>query len=342
MDSVLKQLSSSISPSGFEGDVLSLFKEMVSPFVDTIRTDEMGNLIAQKNCNKQNARTILLVAHADEVGFVIKRIDERGFVYVTNIGGIHIDNLSGKIVVFSNENGYTYGTFGEKPIHMTTHEDKANKDRMHISDLWVDIGCNSYSEAIKRVSIGDYATFAPFFQLIGNDFVMAKALDNRVSMYVIYEVLKQIEIAQNNVVVAITVQEEIGRRGAMAIANAMNIKNCIVLDVTHATDYPTINVNRYGDIKLGEGVVVPFGANINNEIQKRLISISNAHNISYQREVIPLDSRTDAAVLQNTGYNRYIGIISVPIRYMHSSTELANKTDVNAAIKLVRNYIETA
>lgn len=236
-----KQLTSSISPSGFESHVLNLFKERESQYVDAIHMDEMGNLIIQKKCNNPDAQTVLLVAHADEVGFVIKRIDERGFVYVTNIGGFHVNNLPGKLIVFSNDKGLVYGTFGEKPIHMTMHDEKVNTDKLHISDCWVDIGCNDYDEAIQRVSIGEYATFLPFFQIIDNEFVMAKA-----------------------------------------------------------------------------------------------------HNISFQQEVIPLDSRTDAAVLQNTGYNRYIGLISVPIRYMHSSTELAKISDVNAAIELVRNYVESA
>lgn len=339
MTEYLRKLTSSISPSGYEGSVLNVYNDLVSQYVDCTQIDEIGNLIAYKNCKNPNAQTLLLVAHADEVGFVVKRIDEKGFVYVANVGGLHFDYLPGKVIVFPKENGFVYGVFGEKPIHMTLNENN-NKTQLHISDLWVDIGCSSFDEANKKITIGDYGTYAPFFQIINDNFVISKALDNRVSMYVILKVLQEIESFNLNIVVAITVQEEIGRRGSMAIANRMNIKNCLVLDVTHATDYPTISNNRYGDIRLGKGVVIPIGANINSNIQKKLIDVACANNISFQRDVIPSDSRTDAAVMQNIGFNRYVGIVSVPVRYMHSSTEMASIKDVDYAIKLIHKYID--
>ena len=170
MTEYLRKLTSSISPSGYEGSVLNVYNDLVSQYVDCTQIDEIGNLIAYKNCKNPNAQTLLLVAHADEVGFVVKRIDEKGFVYVANVGGLHFDYLPGKVIVFPKENGFVYGVFGEKPIHMTLNENN-NKTQLHISDLWVDIGCSSFDEANKKITIGDYGTYAPFFQIINDNFV---------------------------------------------------------------------------------------------------------------------------------------------------------------------------
>lgn len=336
MNDILQILATHSSASGYENSVIEMYRDMISNYVDKIYVDEIGNLIAHKYGNP-NHSTVLVTAHADEVGFVVKRIDKNGLVYVSTIGGVNINSLPGKTIVFYNENGFTYGTFGLKPIHMSIHEDMKPS---HIYELWVDIGCNNYDSAIKHVSIGDPATFLPFYKLTDDKYILSKSLDNRVSMYVIYKFLQQVADIQMNIKIALTVQEEIGRRGAMSLANNLDVSKCIILDVSHATDYPGVNINQYGDIRLGEGVVIPRGANIDKSIFSQLLNVANSLGIKYQKDVIPNDSRTDAAIFQNIGINRKVGLISIPIRYMHSPIEVANMEDVESAINLLTDYVK--
>lgn len=334
---ILNRLTDIISPSGYEEDIIEYFRNIVSEYVDETYMDEIGNLIVLKKCGIDNAKTILITAHADEIGFVVKRIDSDGYLYVVNIGGVNIDCLPGKEVIFQSRSGRVHGAFGEKPIHMA-YQEKNNSNKL--SDLWIDIGCASYEDAEKIVSVGDYGTFAPSFHILNKDYIMSKSLDNRLNLYVIYKVLQKIKNYHVNIVFAITVQEEIGRRGAMTVANTLNIKECIVLDVAHATDYPSVNINQFGEIKLGKGPIIPCGANICKGLRQQLENIARMQDICIQKDVIPADSRTDAAIMQNVGYNREVAIISVPIRYMHSTTEMANIADINSAIDLLVSYIE--
>ena len=191
------------------------------------------------------------------------------------------------------------------------------------------------------MSIGDYITFEPNFSELSNGMFVSKSIDNRVGLLVIAGVLRNlqsIETLHCSVVSVASVQEEIGLRGAITATYNIKPDVSIVVDVTHATDYPGIDKSRFGDIRLGFGTTISFGPNFDMQLGAQLTNIADTLKIPYQIEAMPFVSPTDASAIQVSCGGRITGLISIPCRYMHSPSEIVSENDIDSAIELITNY----
>ena len=334
---ILEELTAISAPSGYESPIINYLKNKVSQYSNLIiDEDVLGNLIITKR--GKTDETIMFVAHCDEIGFAVKYIDEQGFIRFSAIGGVDISLVKGQIVNIVHNEQIIKGIVGVRPVHLSRNE-KNNKG-LDISDLWIDIGAKSKEDAMNLVSIGDSITFNSQFLELNNSLVSSKALDNRVGVAILLSVISRICMLEpnKNLVFVFSVQEEIGLRGAITAGYNINPSISIVVDVTHATDCPTINRNAYGDIHLGNGPVIPIGANFSNQIQNELKLIAEKEKIQYQVESLPSYSGTDAAELQLLRGGCRSGLLSIPCRYMHSPVEVCSYYDLLCAIEIILNF----
>lgn len=335
---LLNELTSTPSPSGFEKPVQQIFQKFTEKYVDDCWIDVNGNFIAHKRGISD--KILMLIAHSDEIGLMVKYIDETGFIRFSKIGGVDVGALQGqKVIVYHNGNN-VHGVIGRKPIHMKIHTDKENSKPIEIGELWIDVGASSKEEAEKIVAVGDIITFEPSFNALSNNLIVCKSADDKVGLLVMAAVLKNLAQYKTdaNLYIVSSVQEEIGLRGAVTATYIIKPDVCVAIDLTHATDYPTVNKNVYGDIKLNSGVVIPIGANVNGQLQDFLKEVAKKNTINYQIEALPNNSGTDASVVQISRGGVMTGLINIPCRYMHSPIEVISKSDICSAINLLTEF----
>lgn len=326
------------SPSGSEETVVSLLSDYISPFVSEIRKDALGNCIALKK-GKGNTK-IMLMAHADEIGFMINHIDNNGFIYFKCIGCIDCSILPTHKVSILGKEGPVSGIIGKKPIHLQNGESSNNN--IQPEDLWIDIGVRSREEAESLVSIGDVATLLSSPIIIQNDLLAAKSIDDRIGIAIlagVAEMLDKTDLDSDVYYVAST-QEEIGARGAQVATTSILPDVGIALDVTHATDYPTMSAIKDGNITLGGGVVIPTGPNMNKEINKSLIAIASKEGIAFQNQAIAGPTQTDVRIIQIVGTGVKTGLLSIPCRYVHTPNEIISIKDVDSTVSLLVEYLK--
>ena len=337
IDSVqlIEQLASTYSPSGFENPAKELFREIVSPYVDECYEDIHGNLICRKN-NKA-PKTLMLIAHIDEVGLMVNYIEDSGFIRFKAIGGIDISLLQGSSVVILHGGEIIHGIIGSIPIHLK--KSITNKD-IEISDLWIDIGAKCKEEAEQLVSIGDGISMESHLHPLNNNLLSCRATDDKSGLAVLANVLANVysESLDFNIYVVASIQEEVGIRGAITSTYSINPDICIAIDVTHATDYPSINKAKFGDVKINGGVVIPIGTDFSPKLQNKLKEIAIDHNIAFQTEARPGFSGTDIHAAQVSRGGCVTGLVSIPCRYMHSPNEIVSMADINSAVKLLTEF----
>ena len=296
--SFLKHVSSIIAPSGYEKDVIDIWCKEMSQYVDEINLTNIGNAVAVKCGCGDERKKIMITAHADEIGIIVTYIDNNGYLYFDEIGGIDTNILPGRTVLIKGvDNRIVKGVIGVKPIHL--QKESVSKQSLNPEDLWIDISVDSKDSALELVEIGCIGTLESVTYQQGNRLI-GKAMDNRCSlsaMVSIAQILAE-KRCNDDIFYVATTQEELRGRGAQTAAFAINPDICIVLDVTHATDYPGMSPIRDGDINLGKGVVVAIGPNMDNEITKKVVSLAKNLNISYQVEVCARPTGTDANVVQ--------------------------------------------
>ena len=339
--SLFKEITATPSPSGFETPVQQVLKNFIEQYVDDCWVDVHGNVIAHKK--GQSDKTLMLIAHSDEIGFMVKHIDELGFIRFSKIGGIDANFLEGlRVIIYHNEEK-VQGVIGKKPIHMKMANDKERSKPIEIGELWIDIGVSSKEEAEKMVSVGDIITFEPLFNSLSNNLLVCKSADDKVGLLIMAAVLKNLAKCRTdvNLYIVSSVQEEIGLRGAITATYNVNPDICIAIDVTNATDFPNVNKNIFGDIKLNSGVVIPIGAKFNSNLQMQLKQIAVENKINYQVEALSNNSGTDASAVQISRGGVISGLISIPCRYMHTPIEVVSKNDVCSAINLLTKFCKT-
>ncbi len=317
--------------------VVRLLEEVgVVPIVDTI-----GNVIFKKEGTGN--KTLMVVAHYDEVGFTIKYIDDDGYVYLSPVGGVDASILPGQRVVVYHENNLIFGVIGAQPIHMKNLNKNSGNKSIEISDLWVDIGVCGKKNIREQIAIGDPVSYAPNFSEQGNGVVYSKSLDNRAGVAVLLSLFEKINDRRisnyKSIYFVASSQEELGLRGAQVAGYNINPDICIAIDATHATDYPSVNNRKYGDIRLGRGAVIPFGSNFDVSLQRRLKEIADMHVVAYQLDSIPCNSGTDVAEIQILKGGCLSGLVSIPCRYMHTPTEIISIDDIDSAVDILSNFI---
>lgn len=281
---------------------------------------------------------LMLSTHMDEIGLMVTYISDDGFLSVAALGGVDAAILPGMRVDVHTASGPLRGVVGRKPIHLIESDDRKNVTPL--DKLVVDVGMPA-KDVLSKVEIGDPITFGVGFERFGKDMAVSRAFDDKCGVFISCRVMEKLAKAQEyrgTFVSAITVQEEIGTRGAMTSAHAVHPDVAIAFDVTHATDYPGIDKSKYGDIVCGGGPVIARGPNINPLIFDRLVAAAEAEGIPYQIEAEPSVTGTDARAIQVTRGGIATGLVSVPLRYMHTPTEVVCLSDIEATIRLLARF----
>jgi endoglucanase len=332
----LKQLLSTPSPSGYEAPIQKVVREYVSSFADSIQIDVHGNLIAAKN---PAARVRLMFAgHCDQIGLIVTQIDDAGFLYTQNIGGWDPMQLVGQRMMVWTNDGPVPAVIARKPIHLLKDEER--KQPVKLEDLWLDIGARNKAEAADAVRIGDPVTLQLGYQALRNNLANAPGMDNRCGLWVVMEALRRAsaETPSCGIFAVSTVQEEIGLRGAKTSAYGIDPQVAIAVDVTHATDCPTIDKRQQGDVQLGKGPVIYRGPNMNPAVTERLMSLCNEHDIDYQPAAIGRATPNDTNTIQISRAGVATGLVSLPNRYMHSAVETISLDDIDQAADLLAAF----
>jgi len=319
---LLKKLVYAFGVPGFEEEIRSIVREHMEKYLDEVKIDRLGNVIGVKNGNE---RKVMLAAHMDQIGFMVRNITDDGFLVISPMGGINPVTLRSRAVRIRGKKGYVYGVIGEKPPHLEKKEEKKE-----IKDLRVDIGAESREDVENLVSIGDVGSFVPVYYELGNR-VVATALDDRSGVYTLLRLMEDFE-SKSTVYFVATVQEEIGLRGAAISGFRVYPDIGIAVDVTHAR-MPSISKDEMS-IELGKGPTIGIGPTGHPKVVKHFIDL--ASEIPYQLEPNPSRSGTDADIIQLAREGVATAVISIPLRYMHSSVEMLDKRDLENTVKLLR------
>ncbi len=332
----LKKILETPSPSGYEEPVQKLVRQYAADFADEVSTDLHGNVIACRNPGAP--LRIMLAGHADQIGLLVSHVDNDGFIYTQAIGGWDPQQLIGQRMTIWTESGPVPAVIARKPIHLL--EDDERKQVMKSKDLWLDMGAKKKDEVLEVVRVGDPVTLELGMQEMRNNLANAPGMDDKTGLWVCFEALRRVEKKGLNVALyaVATVQEEIGLRGARTSAFGVDPHIGIAVDVTHATDCPTIDKKQEGDIKLGGGPVISRGPNMNHKVVEGLIKTAKSKEMPYQLQAIGRGTGTDANALQINRAGVATGLVSIPNRYMHSAVELISFDDIDRAADLLAGF----
>lgn len=327
---LLKQLCEVDAVSGDESPLCDLIERYVGTFSSNVRRDKMGNLTAE--VGKGDKVKIVLEAHIDQIGLVVKKIDENGFVHFIKSGGINSSVLPTAEVVIHGKKD-VFGIIGAKPPHLQTKTESLSQD-----DMYIDCGYD-YNEIIKYVSVGDTVSFVSKFSTLQNDNISSKSLDNRVGVYVALKVLEILakEDLPYKIAGLFSVQEEVGCRGAASAIENISPECAVVLDVTFGVSPYTSEENGF---KVGSGITVAVGPNLNSRKTESFIDFCRKENVDFDIEVCADNTGTDAWPIQVAANGIKCVLISVPIKYMHTTVETANIGDIKSAVCAITKAFE--
>lgn len=338
MDVLLKKMISAAGVSGYEGEIAGIMREELQNFCDEVYIDAVGNVIARKGKGKKK---IMLAAHMDEVGLLVKHITKEGYINFIKIGGIDDRVLVGQRVVIKSKKGDIPGIIGLKPPHLIKEEEK-NKP-LKYTDMFIDIGSISKEDAEKRVDIADAVIFEPNAGVLGGNLYYGKAIDDRVGCFGLIKIMERVKIDAEIYAVA-TVQEEVGLKGARTSSFKINPDFAIAVDTTSAGDTPMIKENE-SSLKLGGGAAITIieaagrGIIVNEKIKNLFVETARSNNIKYQMDVLE-GGMTDGAMISMNREGILTGVLGIPTRYVHSPTGVFSMDDVNAVVELAVKVIE--
>lgn len=322
---LLKKLTEVYSPSGNEDGIHSIIKSEVTKFADEVYTDALGNLVVHI---KGNGKRALVCAHADEIGVMATFIDDNGFIRFAPVGGL------GKFTSLYQRVRFANGTVGVVAYEEAIEDMKDLK----LSNMYIDIGAKNKEEAEKIVSIGDMAVFEGKLETAGDN-IISKALDDRIGVYILIDVIKHIRNSPYDLYFVFTSQEEVGLRGARGVAFDVNPDVALAVDVTDTGDIP--NCKRMA-VKLGGGACIKImdrSVICSKRVCDKLTQVAEDKDIKVQYEVLECGG-TDAGAIQPARGGVLTGAISVPTRYIHTPSEMVNINDVNECIRLITEFLQ--
>lgn len=334
----LKQLVNTPSPSGSETRGQRVWLDYAKQFADETFHDAYGNCVAV--LNKGGSPRIMLAAHADEIAMAVNYIDDDGYLYVRKLGGIDAAITKAQRVVIHTKNGPVKGVVGNVAPHLT----KKDGDRKvaKIEDLFIDIGVDSRKAAQALVRIGDPITLTAEFDILRGDLAIARAFDNRIGTFAVAETLRLLQANKKGLKAEINavsnIMEEVGLLGARQIAYSLKPDAAVVVDVTHATDYPTVSKHQHGDVKVGGGPSLTHGGCNHPAIVERLEKIAHEKKIPLQHEAMSATSGTDTDVIFWTRGGIPSALVSLPNRYMHSPVEMVSLKDLEKIPELLAAF----
>ena len=335
----LKSLFTTPSTTGFEEPCQEVVRTYAKPFADTIRTDVHGNVIVARNPDAP--LRVMLAGHCDQIGMMVNYIDDQGYIYMVTVGGWDLQNLVGIRVKIWTAQGPVDGVIGKKPIHLLEEDERKKVPKLQ--DLWIDIGAKDKAETESIVAVGDPVTVELEYRELRNELIAAPATDDKAGVWIVMEALRRIDPAKLSVgVFAVsTVQEEVGLRGSKTSSYGIDPHIGIATDVTHASDYPTVEKKRTGEVKLGSGPVLSRGPNLTTKLVDNLVAVAKTHEIPLQIIAEGKITGTDAGSIQVNRSGVATALISTPNRYMHTPVEVISLRDIDYAADLVARFCES-
>lgn len=337
----LKTLVNTPSPVGYETRGQRVWMDYAGQFAEETFSDAYGNCVAV--LNRGGSPRVMLAAHADEIAMAVNYIDDNGFIYVRKMGGVDAAITKAQRIVIHTRNGPVKGVVGNVAPHLTKQDDNPKPPKIH--EIFVDIGVGSRKEAEKLVRTGDPITLADEFDLLRGDLAVARAFDNRIGTFAVAEALRLLHESKAKLNVEVcavsNVQEEVGLLGVRQIAYSLKPDIALVVDVTHATDYPTVSKAQHGDVRVGKGPALTHGGCNHPEVVKRLEDVARAKKIPLQHEAMSSTSGTDTDAIFWTRGGIASALISLPNRYMHSPVEVVSLKDLELIPQLMTGFVQS-
>lgn len=337
----LLELLQTPSPTGFEMPGQRVWANYTKKFADEVTCDSYGSTWAILKGNSE--RTVMLEAHADEIGYMIKHIDDNGFLRIDRVGGSDAATARGRRLRILGDQGEVTGIIGNTAIHLRRDELGSEKAPA-VHDLWVDVGASNAKEVKEMgLRVGQVAVYhdGPFE--MANKRLVGRALDNRLGSYIIAQVMKKLAAQKKRpdftLICLNAVQEEIGGNGAMMATHRLMPDVCACLDVTHATDTPGLDYAKFGKVTLGGGPSLSHGTANHPLVVERLMKVAKAEKIDIQHEATSRFSGTDTDEIFRTRVGVPSALVSLPLRCMHSVVETAHLDDVSATISLLSGFV---
>jgi putative aminopeptidase FrvX len=331
----LEKYLNNASPTGYEAEGQKIWMDYIRPYVDTFITDTYGTAVGV--INPDAPYKVVIEGHSDEISWYVNYITDNGLIYVIRNGGSDHQIAPSKRVNIHTKNGIVKGVFGWPAIH-TRNRDK--EENAKLDNLFIDIGCNTKEEVDKLgVHVGCVITYPDEFMVLNNDKFVCRAIDNRMGGFMIAEVARLLKENKKKLpfglYVTNSVQEEVGLRGAEMITKTIRPNAAIVTDVCHDTTTPMINKKIEGEIQIGKGPVVTYAPAVQNNLRELILDTAESKNIPFQRLASSRVTGTDTDAFAYSNGGVPSALISLPLRYMHTTVEMVHREDVENVIRLI-------
>jgi endoglucanase len=339
--SFLRRLLDTPGPSSFEAAPARVWRAEATAFADGVQADVAGNSFAR--LDGSGGPRLMFAGHIDEIGVMVTHVDDEGYLSFDTIGGWDPQVFVGQRVVLLGRPGPVLGVVGKKAIHLMEREEREKVSK--VEDLWIDIGAVSRAEAEARIRIGDPGVLSAGVLEFPNGRLVSRCIDNRIGAFVVLEALRLLSADAKRTGAAVTAvattREEIAATGggARSSAAALEPDVAIVIDVTHATDYPGIDKRKHGDYRLGGGPILSRGASVSELVFERLAAAAEAESIPFAIEAAARDTHTDAEAIFNAHRGVATALVSVPNRYMHSPNEMIVLEDLDRTARLLAAFV---
>ena len=333
----LKDLLIAKSPTGHEFAAQAVIDEYVEKSADTYTKDSIGNRIATLKGN--GGPTLMFAGHIDEIGLIISHVDDKGYLYFEFLGGHDQIIPSGRRLHILTRNGPVLGITGKRAVHLLSPEDRKRVPERH--DMWIDIGVNNRADALTIVRIGDPAVYTDGPEILRGSIGVARAFDDKAGAYVCMEAFRRLAKEKSlaaTVASVATTQEEIGTRGAQVAAQGIKPDVSIAVDVGHATDHPDADNRKFGRFTLSGGPVIARGPNINPVVYDHMVEAAESLGIPYQIGAESRPTGTDARAIQMAHSGVACGLLSIPLRYLHTPGEVVDLAVVEQSVQLLVEF----
>jgi putative aminopeptidase FrvX len=331
----LENYLNNASPTGYENEGQKLWMDYLKPYVDTFQTDAYGTAVGI--INPEAPYRVVIEGHADEISWYVNYITEDGLIYVIRNGGSDHMIAPSKRVNIHTKKGIVRGVFGWPAIHT---RNRAKEEAAQISNIFIDCGCSTNEEVeALGVHVGCVITYPDQFEILNGNKFVCRALDNRMGGFMIAEVARMLK--ENNktlpfgLYIVNAVQEEIGLRGAEMITHAIKPHAAIITDVTHDSTTPMIDKKVEGHLKIGKGPVIAYAPAVQNKLRELIIDTAEKNNIPFQRSACSRVTGTDTDAFAYSNGGVPSALISLPLRYMHTTVEMVHQQDVEHVIQLI-------
>lgn len=331
----LKDYLNNPSPTGFESAGQKMWLNYLTPYIDEHFVDTYGTVVGV--INPEASYKVVIEAHADEISYFVHYITKDGFIYLRRNGGSDHQIAPSKRVNIHTDKGIVRAIFGWPAIHV---RDAAKEETPTLKNIFLDLGCKSDKEVEELgVHVGCVVTYEDEFMELNNRYFVGRALDNRMGGFMIAEVARLLKESKTKLPFGLyivnSVQEEVGLNGATMIAHRIKPNVAIITDVCHDTQTPMMNKITSGDLACGKGPVLSYGPAVQNNVLKLIIDAATKHKIDFQRQAVSRVTGTDTDAFAYSNEGVASALISLPLRYMHTTVESVHKEDVEDVIKLM-------